>query len=235
MATKLTSLVPSPKQRESLAKAVHLYHDQLAACSTGSDYLAARGLVPEIAERWKLGYVEEAVDETHERYVGRIAIPYYTPAGYANIAFRCTHLPGEECKEIQHHSKYLCMSGMYRPMFNAGILTRGHDIIYLVEGEVNAMIATFYGLPAVALGTNLRWETHWSYMFDGPTRKVALCDGDSADPKTGKVAGLEFGEMLVDKIGAEMVVFPQGSDVAAFNLERGSDELVRYVKEAIDL
>lgn len=235
MATKLTSLVPSPKQRESLAKAVHLYHDQLAACSTGSDYLTARGLVPEIAERWKLGYVEEAMDETHERYVGRIAIPYYTPAGYANIAFRCTHLPGEECKELPHHQKYLCMPGLYRPMFNAGILSRGHDIIYLVEGEINAMIATFYGLPAVALSTNLRWEAHWSYMFDGPTRKVALCDGDGVDPKTGKIAGQQFGEMLVDKIGAEMVTFPQGSDVATFNLDRGSDELVRYVKEAIDL
>lgn len=191
--------------------------------------------MPEIVERWKLGYVEEAIDETHNNYVGRISIPYYTPAGYANIAFRCTHLPGEECKEIPHHQKYLCMSGMYRPMFNAGILTRGHEIIYLVEGEINAMIATYYGLPAVALGTNLRWEAQWSYMFDGPTRKVALCDGDSVDPKTGKIAGQQFGEMLVDKIGAEMVTFPQGHDVASFNLDRGSDELVRYVKEAIDL
>lgn len=213
---------------------MHAYHEQ-AACSTGSEYFAARGLVPEIVERWKLGYVEEAVNETHEDYVGRIAIPYYTPAGYANIVFRCTHLPGDECKTIPHHQKYLALPGMYRPMFNAGILARGHEVIYLVEGEINAMVATFYGLPAVGLTTNKRWEPHWSYMFDGPARKVALCDGDSIDPKTGKIAGQEFGEMLVDKIGAEMVTFPQGSDVAAFNLERGPDELVRYVKEAIDL
>lgn len=213
---------------------MHAYNEQ-AVCSIGSDYFTARGLVSEMVARWKLGYVEEAVDENHEKYVGRIAIPYYTPAGYANIVFRCTHLPGEECKSIPHHQKYMCLPGLYRPMFNAGILTRGHDIIYLVEGELNAIIATYYGLPAVALTTNLRWEPQWSYMFDGPTRKVALCDGDSVDPKTGKIAGQQFGEMCMDKIGAEMVTFPQGLDVASFNLERGSDELVRYVKEAIDL
>lgn len=185
-------------------------------------------------ERWKLGYVEEAIDETHEKYVGRIAIPYYTPSGYANIVFRCTHLPGDECKSLLHHQKYLALPGMYRPMFNAGILTRGHDTIYLVEGEINAMVATYYGMPAVGLTTNLRWEPQWSYMFDGPTRKVALCDGDGVDPKTGKIAGQEFGEMCMDKIGAEMVVFPHGSDVASFNLEHGSDELVRYVSAALE-
>jgi hypothetical protein len=190
--------------------------------------------VPEIVERWKLGYVEEAVDEGDERYVGRISIPYYTPAGYANIAYRCVHLPGEECKEIPHHKKYLVPSGLYRPMFNAAILTRGHDTIHLVEGEINAMIATYHGLPAVALTTSQRWEAQWSYMFDGPTRKVALCDGDSADAKTGKIAGQEFGEMLVDKIGAETVTFPSGLDVASFNLDRGSEALVEYVKAALE-
>lgn len=177
--------------------------------------------------RWRLGYVAEAIDETHEKFVGRIAIPYYSSAGYTNIVFRCTHLPGDECKSIQHHQKYLALPGMYRPMFNAGILTRGHDIIYLTEGEINAIVGTYYTLPTVGLTTNLRWEQHWSFMFDGPTRKVALCDGDEA--------GEKFGEMLVDKIGAEMVQFPPGLDVASFNLDRGSDELVRYVKEAIDL
>jgi len=184
-------------------------------------------MAPEIAERWKLGYVAEAMDESHERYVGRIAIPYWTPEGYSNIVFRCTHLPGQECKEIPHHQKYVCLPGLYRPMFNANILTRGHDVIYLVEGEINAMVGTYLSLPTVGLTTNLRWEAHWSYMFDGPTRKVALCDGDEA--------GSKFGEMCIDKIGAEMVTFPPRLDVASFNQERGSDELVRYVKEAIDL
>lgn len=227
---KLTSLVPSPRQRESLALAVHAYNEQ-AACSTGSEYFAARGLVPEMVSRWRLGYVEEAVDEAHEKYVGRIAIPYYTPEGYANIVFRCTHLPGEECKSIPHHQKYMSLSGLYRPMFNANILSRGHDVIYLVEGEINAIIATFYGMPTVGLTTNKRWEPHWSFMFDGPTRKVALCDGDEADPKTGKIAGQEFGEMCMDKIGADVVTFPSGLDVASFNLERGSEGLVRFVHE----
>lgn len=214
--------------------AVSEYAKQLAACSTGSEYFAARGLTPEMVARWKLGFVEEAVDPTHEKMVGRVTIPYYTDAGYSSLVFRCTHLPGEECKEIPHHQKYMALKGLYRPMFNAGILTRGHDTIYIVEGEINSIIATSLGLPCVALTTSKRWEAHWSYMFDGPTRKVALCDGDSVDPKTGKIAGEEFGEMLVDKIGAEMVTFPQGLDVASFNLERGSDELVRYVSAALE-
>jgi hypothetical protein len=183
--------------------------------------------------RWKLGYVEEAAQPEHEKMVGRVTIPYYTDAGYSSLVFRCTHLPGEECKEIPHHQKYMALKGLYRPMFNAGILTRGHDTIYIVEGEVDAIVATSLGLPCVALTTSKRWEQHWSYMFDGPTRKVALCDGDSIDPKTGKIAGEEFGEMLVDKIGAETVTFPQGLDVASFNLERGPEALVRYVEEAL--
>lgn len=215
--------------------AVHAYSEQLAAFSTGSDYFTARGLTPEMVARWKLGYVEEAVQPEHEKMVGRVTIPYYTDAGYSSLVFRCTHLPGEECKEIPHHQKYMALKGLYRPMFNAGILTRGHDTIYVVEGEINAIVATSLGLPCVALTTSKRWEQHWSYMFDGPSRRVALCDGDSVDPKTGKIAGEEFGEMLVDKIGAETVTFPQGLDVASFNLERGSDQLVRYVKEALDL
>lgn len=224
---KLTSLVPSVKQREFLVKAVHAYNEQREACSTGSDYLSARGVTPEMAQRWKLGYVEEAVDETHAKYVGRIAIPYYTPAGYANIVFRCTHLPGDECKTIPHHDKYMSTKGLYRPMFNASLLGRGHEIIYLTEGEINGIISTFYGMPTVGLTTNLRWEQHWSFMFDGPSRKVALCDGDEA--------GEKFGEMLMDKIGAEVVQFPSGLDVASFNLERGSDALVRYVKEELSI
>lgn len=236
MAVKLTSIVPSKKQRSFLLESVHRYSAQLATCSTGSDYLEARGLTAEMMERWHLGYVDDPINEEHNLYRGRIAIPYYTQAGYSSMVFRCTHLPGEECKDLDYHQKYLALPG-YRPMFNVLALDRGYDTVYIVEGELDAIVATASGLPTVALGTALRWEPHWTYAFDGPRNLVGLMDGDQAgermlngwtDERTK-----EHRPGLKDRLSHDVtgVVFPPGYDVASYHKEFGADELVAYVNK----
>jgi DNA primase len=187
------------------------FHANLDASSLAGEYLEARGISPETAERWKLGYVPEG------QYRNRIAIPYWTPAGYSQMVFRCLHLPGEECKELVAHDKYLAMPG-YRPMFNVRALSVGADKVYVTEGELDAITASANGFPAVATGAATKWKAWWSFCFDGPREVIVLADGDDA------------GRSLIERVKREVrhsrgVAFPEGQDVSSYVLEKGADAL----------
>jgi DNA primase len=209
---EVRSIVQSKKQKLWLAESVDKFHTSLGDPSSpaGREYFHARGITDEMIDRWKLGYVVDG------QYSGRVSIPYWTPAGYSAMVFRCTHLPGEPCKDIEHHSKYLATPG-YRPMFNVRALSVGADRVGICEGELDAIVATSNGLPTVSLGTNARWEDHFSYCFDGPREVLPLVDGDEA------------GKKLVGKVQSNLhthvrpIYFPSGSDVSSYVLEHGPD------------
>jgi DNA primase len=210
---EIRSIVPSKKQRLWLGEQVDKHHAQLGDPSSpaGREYLHARGINDEIINRWKLGYV---LDGEHK---GRVSIPYWTPSGYSAMVFRCTHLPGEPCKDIEHHSKYMATTG-YRPMFNVRALSVGSDRVCIVEGELDAIVATYHGYPTVAVGNNRRWNNHWSYMFDGPRDVIVLADGDEA------------GKALVQVVQSKIhrvrgLYLPQGKDVNSLVQEAGPDAL----------
>lgn len=205
----------SPRQRQFLAEATHQYAEALAESAEGSAFIEARGFSEGIVKAYKLGYVADPLPG-HENYVGRLAIPYYTETGYVNMVFRCLHLPHEA--EHCRHAKYLSLPGEYRPMFNVHALAKGLDTVYVCEGELDAIMATQCGFPAVGIPGAERWEDHWSYMFDGPEQVIVICDAD------------EKGEQLARKVKrnihqARIKTLPAGEDVCSLVVAQGPQAL----------
>lgn len=218
---EVRSLLPSKKQRAWLAEEVPRLHNVLLSDDgeAGREFLTARGIPEEVWVKWKLGY------QTDGSYRGRISIPYWTPSGYTSMVFRCIHLPGMPCKELDHHEKYMALPG-YRPMFNVRALSIGADRVFVSEGEVNAFLATYDGFPTVATGSNSGWRPWWSYMFDGPSEVVALVDGDEA------------GQALAHSVRRNLfhgraIAFPDGYDYASYRQEYGSDAVKAYVLDRV--
>lgn len=216
---EVRSIVQSKKQKLWLEESVARHHQSLDDPSSpaGREYLHARGIDDDMIEKWKLGYVVDG------QYAGRVSIPYWTPAGYSAMVFRCTHLPGEPCKDVEHHAKYLATPG-YRPMFNVRALSVGADRVGICEGELDAIVATYNGLPTVSIGNNSRWEDHWSYCFDGPREVLVLTDGDEAGKK---LAGVVQSKLYTH---IRPVYFPSGSDVSSLVLEQGPDAFRSLIK-----
>lgn len=221
---EVRSIVPTKKQRLLWAEEVRVNHEFLVSGGehslAGREYLTARGITPDMADRWKLGYVQSG------SYRGRIAIPYWTPAGYSAIVYRCLHLPGDPCKELEHHSKYLATPG-YRPMYNVRALSIGADRVFVTEGELDAILASATGYPCVATGGKENWKPWWAYCFDGPREVVVLRDGDDG--------GKDFATHLKHQLRNVMVIdFPDGHDVSSYHLEHGPEGLRSLVEGVLD-
>lgn len=121
----------SEQQRTFLEDACARYEQ--ARGSEVYDYLArTRGVkVADAAAYYRLGYVAEPVDG-HERFVGRMCIPYVTPAGVVDLRFRC--IEDHDCKAAQC-AKYLGMHDSKPTLFNVRSLKVQTHGIALTEGE----------------------------------------------------------------------------------------------------
>lgn len=208
---------PSTKQRNFLRACI----DRYAELPEGVEaYLANRGISLDTAKRWKLGYVAVPMDG-HEWYQGRLAIPYLTSSGPVTMTFRClkTHNHKDEgvsCK------KYLAEEGVYRPLFNAYAFTKASGVVYAVEGELDAVVASSLGYPAVGFPGAGRWESHWDYLFDGFDHVIALCDGDDA----GRNWGRKFKSQVRN---ATIRALPDHQDVSSLVSEQGPEALDEYM------
>jgi hypothetical protein len=103
--------LPTPEQRLALGAATSQYRQDLAGDSPTQAYLLGRGFTEEVANRFKLGVVSHPI-VGHERYVGRLMIPYETPSGVVNARFRC--LRQHSCSEAGH-GKYVGLAGPVTP------------------------------------------------------------------------------------------------------------------------
>lgn len=206
---------PSPKHRNYLRACINQYAELPADVE---DYLANRAISPLVAKKWKLGYVGTAM-EGHEGYRGRLAIPYLTSSGPVALSFRCLY--SHDHKEAGC-PKYLAEEGVYRPLFNAYAFTKPSPVIYAVEGELDAVVASSLGYPTVGFPGAGRWEKHWSYLFDGFEHVVAVCDGDQA--------GREWGKKFRSQVhNAVIRVLPEGQDSSSLVAGQGPEALDEYM------
>ena len=205
--------LPTPEQRLLLAQAASQYQSDLAADTAAQEYLKSRGFTEAVAQRYRLGVVTSA-QGGHERFRGRLAIPYLTPAGPVNFRFRC--LQQHSCKEAAH-GKYVGLEGFETNLFNVMDLALPGATICVCEGELDAITLSMCGIPAVAVPGATNWKKHFGRCLDDFSRVLVLGDPDEA--------GKGLNKKLINDVRAIPVRLPKGYDVNSLFVERGADAL----------
>lgn len=203
-------LVPDSTQKASLEQATLLYESQR---STATPYLEARGVGEEVAAKYRLGVVTEDCWTGHEKYRGRLAIPYITRGGVVTMRFRRLSDDGP---------KYLSLAGDMPRLYNVNVLHTPGDMLIITEGEFDAMVCTEYlGIPAIGVPGVSLWQPVFDRMVEDFDEVVVVGDGDQA--------GATFAETLADRIKARPVVLPDGEDVNSLWCSTGYPEALTYV------
>lgn len=208
---------PSASQKEWLGRVT----DQYAAAMTKDvrSYLASRGIEKAAVRGYRLGVVSDP-DPAHEQYAGRLSIPHITPTGVVSMRFRC--LQDHVCGDETFCAKYLGVSGESTRLFNVMALHEPVDVVAVCEGELDAIVATESGLPAVGVPGINNWKPFYYRLFDDYEKVFLLGDGDDA----GRSFVATLSQHLPNSIRRPM---PSGYDVSSFVVEHGPEELLRYV------
>jgi len=175
-----------------------------------ASYLVARGISKEAAVAHKIGYV--GVPRVgHERYVGRVTIPYITPTCVNEIRFRAL---GEF-----DGPKYLSRDGADTHLYNVKAFEVESSFIAIAEGEFDAVIAnSVCGIPTVGLAGANAWKPFYRRAFTDYHKIFVLADGDQA--------GADLGKKIATALDVAVVVsMPDGMDVTDVYLQEGPEGL----------
>ncbi|MFI6682587.1 topoisomerase [Streptomyces sp. NPDC050485] len=196
--------------------------------SPAERYMAHRGLGS--VAKLRLGYVSEPA-VGHELHRGRLAIPYWRPAGgihaVATIRFRCiadscvrapdgSYLPPHREKH-EGHGKYMGLPGHPPRLFNTAALLTSKPYIALNEGELDGAAVEGADVPAVGTPGVSSWREHFDPAFAGFEIVFVLGDGDDA--------GRRFSAKVCERLpNAKAVDLGDGYDAARFIHEFGPAE-----------
>ena len=197
----------SKSQRELLARATENYEQNMAEILP---YLTSRGITEQTARMFRLGFVREP-EIGHEPYVGKLAIPYLTPAGVIDIRFR-------SLSQEATGPKYMSRPGATTHIFNISALSQDSDCLAICEGELDTVIATQAGFNAVGLPGANNWKSFYSRVLADWNKVILLCDGDNAGREMAKHLSRELENVFP-------VFMPEGQDVNDVYLAEGADGL----------
>lgn len=184
------------------------------------EYLAKRGITEEAAKRAALGVVVVPLTG-HESRVGRLSIPYLTDSGPVNMTFRC--IEDHDCKGIPGHKKYMLPSGAATNLYNVQAYEGAGSHISLCEGELDALVLSMLGEPAMGIPGADKWQPHWADILLDFSRVYVWSDGDSA--------GQKFFEHVKEECPqAVNIPMPDGHDVNSAYLAFGKDYLLGKIK-----
>ena len=204
----------SESQKRSLNEAVSRYHKGLRG-SPAEEYLARRGLPDSVIDSHRLGFVEDPLPE-HEHLRGRLAIPYlrkHPSLGWTTVSIRFRALDDSK-------PKYKSLSGDRPRLYNANVLTLDTPDVGIAEGEIDALSATFAGLPTVGVPGANAWQSHFAPLFAGYRTVYLFTDGDEAGEKLAASVTKELGNVKV-------IPFPEGEDVNSVLVSQGVEQLQR--------
>ncbi|MFD5107146.1 topoisomerase [Streptomyces cinereoruber] len=208
----------SNEQRTFFETAVSTYQADLAADTSAQAYLMSRGFGPEVAAQFRLGVVTSP-QVGHERFQGRLAIPYITPNGVVNIRFRC--LKQHVCKD-EGCPKYLSIPGMGTNLYNVLDLKKDSLHVGVEEGEVDTITLSICGIPAVGLPGVKAWQKWFGRCLSDFDVVYSLGDGDRA--------GAEFNDFMSREVKARPITLPKGMDVNSIYMEGGADAVRRLLQ-----
>lgn len=208
---------PTPEQRRTFELAASTYQRNLAADTAAQEYLAQRGITPEVTQAFRLGVVTSPL-VGDEQYRGRLAVPYLTPSGVINFTFRC--LQHADCKAV-NCVKYLAPPGD-RNLFNVLDLAKPGQVICVAEGELDAITLSMCGLPAVGVPGVESWKPHWGRCLEDFSTIYVFADGDKA--------GRKFAAFMAKEARARPVRLPDGEDVNSLYVKGGSGALRQLIE-----
>lgn len=203
-------------QRKLLARATETYHGHL---DEALEYLAGRGIAEEAARSSALGVVRDPLPG-QDHLIGRLSIPYLTPAGTVNMNFRC--IADHSCKEAGH-PKYIMWSGLEVNLYNVEALFEAGQAIAVAEGELDALSSTLAGIPAVGVSGATKWQDHWNNIFEDYARVYVWQEGDDA--------GKKFADRVVQEVGAIRVALPPKEDVNSIWATQGAEPLRARIRK----
>lgn len=196
----------STLQKQSLEEATLAYAAQIDAAA---GYLRDRGLTKEVAVTRRLGVVVDPL-VGHEKYRGRLAIPYLTPSGVVDLRFRSMN-PDDD------GPKYLSRPGVEARMYGVLAFQQDSDIIAICEGEFDSIVLhDLCGIPAVGIPGAQAWKSYYWRAFEDYRKVFVFADGDTPGQEfAGKIAG------ALDV--AVTITMPDGQDVNSVYLAEGPE------------
>lgn len=190
------------------------------------------------AERFGLGYVADPAGPEHERFIGRLAIPYLRHApvtgwSVVGIRFRAVddRLP-----------KYTSEENVPITLYNTRVLLEDHNVMAICEGELDALSASLAGIPAVGVPGTQGWKSEFVSLFAGYDRVVILADNDKPQYKDpcqrcgveqqcrGHNPGIDFAKKVAaDLPNAAIISWNVGEDTNSTMVQHGRN----YIRERV--
>ena len=197
------------KQAEDFRRNLHV----------AKSYLEDRGISMDAAQMFGLGY---ATDGPH---TGRLAVPYWTPAGVVDIKMRCTS--AHDCKAADCPKYLPIQPALGQHLYNAQVLIHAAEIAVVTEGELDAVCVQAYcGLPAVAYPGTESWNAHrqWRMCCEGVSEVVVVADGDGVGHKAAAKVAESIG------MSARVVDMPEHMDGNSFIQQRGANAFLELIQ-----
>ena len=181
---------PSPAKSGEIMKYIRRAHSSLKG-SDGERYLLGRGLTPETLERFSAGYDPRCYNKKIRRTVPSVVIPYPGAAYYITRPL-----------DSHDYDKPKVDDAGSEPIFNAGALHGGAEVVFVVESQICAMSVVQCGGAAIAMG-GCGERRLLDLLKDKPTGAVLVLalDNDSAGQgNTKKLKALltEAGIMFIE-------------------------------------
>jgi len=198
------------EQRASLTEAAERYCNNLTP--QAASYLEERGITMEVASTYRLGSVVDP-SAGHEHALGRLSIPYITPAGVVGIKFRT--IDGGT-------PKYLWPTGQKIGLFNVTDLHRYSDTIAICEGEIDTIVLSgVVGIPAVGVAGVSQWKPWFPKLFESYNRILIFADNDVKED--GRNPGQELAKRIKEDLNqATIIHLPDNQDVNDVYLHHGN-------------
>ncbi|GAA3136910.1 hypothetical protein GCM10010466_29660 [Planomonospora alba] len=153
----------------------------------------------------------------HEKYAGRIAIPYLSP-DLKTLQLRFRRLGDED------GPKYLTVPGDIPRPFNTRVLDLPLDTMAVCEGELDAITATQAGIPAIGIPGVSAWRDEWALALEQYDTLYVLADNDD------KGQGAKLGETIALRCpNARIILMDSGHDVNSYVNEFGPEALRKKV------
>lgn len=197
------------------------YEAALGRSDEAVRFLVNRGLDRVAVSTNRLGVVPEDCLPEHRRFIGWLAIPYLGLDGRpVQVRFRCL-----QNHEHVGHGKYMTLEGDPARVYNvSSIVTADYDI-HVTEGEIDALVLSMLGYPAVAIPGASGFQSHHRRMLAGFGRVFVWGDPDEA--------GAQFASRITRMMSQAISVRLSNGDINDTLLAEGEAAIHAALAKAI--